>query len=74
MPHASGSILLHLRRRKRRYTKEEIDVLLVYVPQLDQVCWLPPDEFHNRSSVSFRVKPARNGQRKRCRMIEDYIW
>src|SRR5438552_488649 len=33
--HAQGSVYVDLRRRKRRYTNKEIDVLLVYIAQID---------------------------------------
>src|SRR5437870_5581965 len=44
-PRSAGVVRVDFRRRKRCYTKEEIDVLFVYVPQVDRVCWFPPEIF-----------------------------
>src|SRR5262249_35603547 len=47
-PNSQGAVRLDLRRRKRCYTLEEIDVVLAYVPQIDKVCWLPAELFHQK--------------------------
>lgn len=72
--HSHGSVMLHLRRRKKCYTAEEIDVLLVYLPQLDKVGWFGPEVFHNKAALALRIKPAKNGQSKGCRMVDDFLW
>lgn len=71
---AEGAVRLDLRRRKRCYTAAEIDVLLVYVPQIDRVCWFDRDVFENRMLLHLRIVPARNGQRNGCVMVDDYVW
>src|SRR5262249_41415990 len=63
-PPSEGAVRLDLHRRKRRYTRREIDVLLVYMPQLDQVCWFGPEVFHEKMALQLRLSPAKNGQRK----------
>ena len=73
-PRSQGCFRLDLRRRKRRYTSDEIDVLLVYIPQIDKVCWFGPEVFHNKPCLQLRLQPTKNGQQKGCRMVEDYIW
>src|SRR5262245_59457284 len=61
--HAHVNVLVYLQRRNRRYTEEEIDVLLVYVPQIDKICWFSPAAFHNKTALCLRVHPAKNGQK-----------
>jgi hypothetical protein len=73
-PNAQGSIKLDLKRRGRCYTQEEIDVLLVYLPQIDKVCWIEPSVFHNKMSLCLRLQPAKNRQKNGCRMVTDLIW
>jgi hypothetical protein len=73
-PHSQGAVQVDLRRRKRCYTKEEIDVLLVYLPQIDKVCWFGPEFFDNKAVLHLRITPTLNGQKVGCRMADDYIW
>jgi hypothetical protein len=71
---SQGAVRVDLRRRSRCYTADEIDVLLVYVPQLDCICWIPAQVFADRSLLTLRLAPAKNGQSNGCRMIQEFIW
>jgi hypothetical protein len=71
---SQGAVRLDLRKRKKCYTKDEIDVLLAYVPQIDKICWFPPEIFHNKVALQLRLSPAKNGQKKGCLMVNDFIW
>jgi PD-(D/E)XK endonuclease len=71
---AEGAVMLHLRRRGKCYTADEVDVLLVYLPRLDKVAWFGPEVFHNRAGLSLRLLPAKNGQKKGFRMIQEFLW
>src|SRR4051812_49123896 len=64
-----GAVRVDLRKRKRCYSQEEIDVILVYVPQVDKVCWFTPEAFHNKVGLQPRLHPAKNGQRRGCRLV-----
>ncbi len=73
--HAIGAIPLYLRKRNRRcYSRDEIDVLLVYIPALDRVCWFGPEIFDNKMVLHLRLAPARNNQQSGCLMVENYFW
>jgi hypothetical protein len=72
--HTRGAVHVDLRRRKRRYTQDEIDVVLVYVARIDRVCWFGPPIFHNKPDIHLRTEPAANNQKKGCRMVDDFIW
>jgi hypothetical protein len=69
-----GAVRLDLRRRERCYTADEIDVVLAYVPQIDRVCWLGPELFHNKVALFLRLQPARNGEENGCLMAIDHVW
>ena len=56
------------------YTKDEIDVVLVYLPQLDDVVWLGPELFHNKYGLHIRLEPAKNNQSKGIFLAEDHLW
>ena len=79
--HSTGAVTLHpgnITRGGRRtfpcYTAEEIDALLVYVPKIDQVLWLPPAQFDGKQNINIRYQPSLNGQTKGCLWAEDFIW
>jgi PD-(D/E)XK endonuclease len=71
---ATGCVRVELRRRKRTYSKDEIDAVLVYVPQIDNVCWFPPEMFHEKVGLQLRLLPAKNNQRHGCLWAADYVW
>jgi hypothetical protein len=75
----NGAVVLNLRKqikknRNHTYDENEIDVLLVYVPKLDRVCWFGPEVFSRKQCVSIRLVPAKNNQVKGCIAAEDYLW
>ncbi len=76
---ATGVVTVNLRKEIRKeknhpYTDNEIDVLLVYVPKIDRVCWFGPEVFNRKSALAIRLAPTRNGQIKHCLPAEDYLW
>ena len=62
------------KRGERRYTSDEIDVLLVYVPVVDKLCWFGPEVYHDRTQIHIRYAPTRSGRMHGCVMFEDYVW
>src|SRR4051812_42170606 len=74
---SSGVVTVGLRRGfggKRRYLSDEIDVVLVYVPQIDSVCWFGPEVFQNRTGIILRYEPAKNNNTKKITLAQDHIW
>lgn len=81
LSHAIGSVSADLRSRNgvrkratRSYSADEIDLLFVYVPQLDEVLLFEPDMFSGRESIAIRIKAPRNGQQKGITLATDHIW
>jgi len=76
----SGSVHLDLRKetrgngRIRLYSKEEIDVIIVYIPQIDKLVWLGPEKFDMVKTISLRFSPPKNQQVKKIVLVEDYLW
>ncbi len=76
---SSGSVQVGLRRTTRSgkvwlYQDSEIDILVVYVYEVDKLCWFEKDIFMNKQSLAIRYLPTKNNQKKGCLMIEDYVW
>jgi PD-(D/E)XK endonuclease len=72
--HSQGAAPLDLRKRKKTYSQAEIDAILVYLPQIDKVIWLPPALFHEKTVLYLRWLPAKNNQRRRCIMVDELVW
>jgi hypothetical protein len=73
--HCEGAVQLNLRKNGGAfYSREEIDALLIYVPQTDCVYWLGPEIFHERATLQLRYAPAKNGQKTNCLLWEEHLW
>jgi hypothetical protein len=75
----TGAVQVNLTRQKGRgitrpYNSKEIDVLMVYIPQIDKVCMFSPKIFSGKQGLIIRYKETKNGQKKGCLMAERYIW
>ena len=78
-PHSQGSVKINLkswegRKLSRRYCQSEVDALLVYIPQIDEVLRFEADVFCERASFTVRIKPAKNGQTKGVLNAIDFVW
>jgi hypothetical protein len=78
-PHSQGSVKINLkswegRKLRRRYCANEVDALLVYIPQMDQVLRFEASIFCERASFTVRLEPAKNGQTKSILNAKDFIW
>ena len=78
-PNSQGSIRINLkswegRKLHRRYGSDEVDALLVYIPQIDEVLRFETNIFCERSGFTVRIEPAKNGQSKGILDAKDFIW
>lgn len=76
---ASGAVNLDLRkmgcsREYRTYDDNDFDVLLVYVPDIDQIVMFEREVWSGKGSISIRFETPRNGQKKNIILAKDYIW
>jgi PD-(D/E)XK endonuclease len=74
-----GAVQVNLRKQIKKdknypYNESEIDVLLIYVPKIDKICWFGPEIFSGKQNLSIRIAPSKNGQTKGCLAAEDYLW
>lgn len=75
----NGSVVVKLSYQNRKndvytYQKEEVDGLIVYIPKIDKLCFLPPKLFINKRNICIRIKKTRNNQKKGIIFADDYIW
>ena len=73
-----GSTKVALEKAKGRgvnrpYNSEEIDVLLVYLPSLDKICWFGPEVFVGKSQLYIRYQKMKY-QTKTSLIAQDYLW
>jgi PD-(D/E)XK nuclease superfamily protein len=74
-----GAVQVNLRKQIKKnknhpYTDNEIDVLVVYIPKIDKICWFGPEVFCGKQGLSIRIAASKNGQSKGCFAAEDYLW
>jgi len=78
--YAGNGVEIDLRRQcrndgnRKTYSKDEIDVVIAYLPAIDKLVWLDPEDFDNKASITFRLQPSANGQTKGVRLVADYEW
>ncbi|HYY96271.1 MAG TPA: group I intron-associated PD-(D/E)XK endonuclease [Pyrinomonadaceae bacterium] len=76
---SQGSVKVNLkswegRKLRRRYCANEVDALLVYIPQIDKVLRFEAGFFCERESFIVRIQPAKNGQTKGTLRATDFVW
>jgi hypothetical protein len=70
----TGSVLARLCRHEKTYSKNEIDVVLVYVPQTDKVYWFGPVHFDGKTAIQIRLEKSRNNQDAKCNLATNHEW
>ena len=74
-----GAVIVKLayeNRKKRVYTyqNQEVDGLIVYIPKIDKLCFLPPKVFVGKRNLCIRLKRPMNNQLKGVIFARDYYW
>jgi hypothetical protein len=77
--HSQGSVMVKLgyeNRKKTMYTYQshEVDALVVYIPKIDKLCFIPPNLFLGKVKIHIRHTEPRNGQKKGIVYAHDYYW
>jgi len=75
----AGAVQINLRKEIKKnkncpYSENEIDVLLVYIPKIDRVCWFDPEVFCGKQGLVIRIAPTKSGRVKGCIAAEDHLW
>lgn len=80
LSHATGVTSVTLKRptdrqgTMRMYSSDEIDAIVVYVPQVDKLCWFDAKFFDKKSCLTVRYEQPKNGQTKGFNWVDDFEW
>ncbi|MCX6704111.1 MAG: group I intron-associated PD-(D/E)XK endonuclease [Candidatus Woesebacteria bacterium] len=68
--------LEYIDRQKKTFTykDEEVDALIVYIPKIDKLCYIPKKLFIGKRKLSIRISKSKNNQKKGIIAAEDYYW
>lgn len=75
---STGSVELDLRKQcrgrgnRRSYSKEEIDVVIAYLPATDKCYWCDAAVFDGAKSITLRFEAPKRKQKKRIRYAKDF--
>lgn len=76
---SQGNVIVKLDyedRTKHHFTYQDSDVdsLVVYIPIIDKLCWIPKPLFVGKRKISIRLKNSKNNQSKKVIKAQDYFW
>jgi hypothetical protein len=72
----TANLAYETRQRKVVYTynDSEVDALIVYIPKIDRLCWLPCCVFIGKKELSIRLEAPLNQQRSGIVYAKNYFW
>jgi len=72
----TGTIQLKLENNtftnRRSYTEENIDAFVVYIPDVEELFYIPISKIGNLTEVTFRYHPPKNGMTAGIRFISEF--
>lgn len=61
-------------KKRNGYTMSEIDGVLVYIPDIDNICYFPINFIKDKSTLTIRHIKSNNNQKRGIVYADDYIW
>ncbi len=79
LSYCTGSVMVKLGYEDRTghlytYSKNEIDALIVYIPKIDRLCYIPPRIFEGKVKIHIRYEKTKNNQKKGIIYAEEFFW
>lgn len=77
---STGSCVVDFRKRsangkeRKSYSKDEVDAVLVYLPELDKICYFPVEFIKDKGRLTIRYNQSKNNQTVGVIFAEDYYW
>lgn len=76
---SQGAIVVKLDYENRskqhfEYSKNEVDVLVVYLPKIDKLCYFPLKIFEGKRKLTIRIQEPKINQTKGIIFAKDYYW
>lgn len=74
--HVEGSVFITCNNGPRcpKFYGHEIDLMLVYLPEIDKIVKLNPSDFVGKATITIRLYPTKNGQKKNVFFAEEKVW
>jgi hypothetical protein len=74
-----GSVIVNLlmkigEKKVFTYKNKEVDGLIVYIPKIDKLCFIPPHMFVGKRNLCIRLEKPKNNQTKGVIFASDYYW
>ena len=63
-----------LRKNVRTYNSNEVDAIMVFVPEMRQLYWIPPSLFNGKKAIQLRFTRAKNIGPIPCNYANEYVW
>ena len=60
--------------KKNGYFSNEVDAIIVYIPQVDKLCYFPIEMLEGKTSLTIRYEDSKNNQQKNIVFAKDYEW
>jgi PD-(D/E)XK endonuclease len=57
---------------RRTYSRQDVDAIAAYCPELGRCYFLPLDRFDSRAVIQLRLAPTRNNQQRGINWAEEY--
>ena len=61
-------------RGQLSYDENDVDAIVLYIPKIDQLCWLDKTLWAGKLRLTVRYETSKNKQSKGCHMACDYAW
>ncbi len=58
----------------RSYGDDEVDAIVLYIPQIDKLCLFGPEDFVGKTVLTVRYEKSKNNQKSNINWFEDYEW
>lgn len=76
---SQGAIVVKLDYENRNkvnftYKASEVDVLVVYIPKIDKLCYFTLPIFENKRKLTIRIEKPKINQTKGIIYAKDYYW
>lgn len=84
--HCKGAVTANLRRHQgddrnlkyrrqsmRTYDDSEVDAIIIYIPQVDKLCWFGPEHFKDKVAIHVRYEKSGNNQTN-GKQVDDFQW
>lgn len=77
---STGSCVVDFRKRsingavRKTYSDNEIDAVLIYLPDIDKICYFPVKFIEGKDRLTIRYTSTKSNQTASITFADDYVW